>query len=65
LINWQLGPMPANQPKKAGYYRWQLLLQHTNRQLLQLILDNLIIDIEKWNETSKVRWSIDIDPINN
>lgn len=62
---WQFGPIPANQPKKAGYYRWQLLLQHTNRQLLQLILDKLVIDIEKWNETSKVRWSIDIDPMNN
>lgn len=62
---WQLGPMPANQPKKAGYYRWQLLLQHTNRQLLQLSLDKLVIAIEKWSEKSKVRWSVDVDPINN
>ncbi|SCB95205.1 primosomal protein N' [Gilliamella intestini] len=62
---WQLGPMPANQPKKAGYYRWQLLLQHTNRQQLQKILDQLLMDINKWTETSKVKWSIDVDPIDN
>ncbi|OCG44935.1 primosomal protein N' [Gilliamella sp. Fer1-1] len=62
---WQLGPMPASQPKKAGYHRWQLLLQHTNRQQLQQILDQLLITIAKWNETSKLRWSIDVDPIDN
>ncbi|OCG04747.1 primosomal protein N' [Gilliamella apicola] len=62
---WQLGPMPANQPKKAGYNRWQLLLQHTNRQKLQQILDQLIIAMEKWDEIPKVRWSIDVDPIDN
>ncbi|MCO6555661.1 MAG: primosomal protein N' [Gilliamella sp.] len=62
---WQLGPMPASQPKKAGYHRWQLLLQHTSRQQLQKILDQLLIVIGKWSETSKVRWSIDVDPIDN
>ncbi|OCG23854.1 primosomal protein N' [Gilliamella sp. wkB108] len=62
---WQLGPMPANQPKKAGYNRWQLLLQHSNRQVLQQILDQLLIAMQKWNEISKVRWSIDVDPIDN
>nr|WP_202983854.1 primosomal protein N' [Gilliamella sp. ESL0254] len=62
---WQLGPMPASQPKKAGYHRWQLLLQHTNRQHLQQILNQLLIEIGQWNETSKVRWSIDVDPIDN
>ncbi|OCG07475.1 primosomal protein N' [Gilliamella sp. wkB178] len=62
---WLLGPMPANQPKKASYYRWQLLLQHFNRQRLQQILEQLIIEMGTWNETSKVKWSIDIDPIDN
>ncbi|OCG46144.1 primosomal protein N' [Gilliamella sp. Choc5-1] len=62
---WQLGPMPANQPKKAGYYRWQLLLQHTNRQQLQKILNQLLMEINKWTETSRVKWSIDVDPIDN
>ncbi|MWN31766.1 MULTISPECIES: primosomal protein N' [unclassified Gilliamella] len=62
---WQLGPMPENHPKKAGYYRWQLLLQHTNRPQLQKILDQLLMEINKWTETSKVKWSIDVDPIDN
>ena len=62
---WQLGPMPASQPQKAGYNRWQLLLQHTNRQLLQQILDNLLTVVEQWDDVSKVRWSIDVDPIDN
>jgi primosomal protein N'' len=60
---WQVGPTQAIQPKKAGYNRWQLLLQHSNRQILQHILDQLLTNIEKWVETSKVRWSIDVDPI--
>lgn len=60
---WQLGPMPANQAKKADYHRWQLLLQHTNRKLLQEILDKLILNIEKWGESSRVRWNIDVDPV--
>ncbi len=62
---WQLGPMLASQPKKAGYNRWQLLLQHTNRQLLQQILDDLLTVIEQWSDSSKVKWSIDVDPIDN
>ena len=57
--------MLASQPKKAGYNRWQLLLQHTNRQLLQQILDELLTVIEQWSDSSKVKWSIDVDPIDN
>ena len=60
---WQLGPMPANQAKKADYHRWQLLLQHNNRTLLQQILDELLIIILNWNESSRVRWNIDVDPV--
>lgn len=62
---WQLGPMPANQAKKAGYFRWLLLLQHANRQILQQILDQLFVAMETWDDISKVRWSIDVDPIDN
>ena len=60
---WLLGPSPANQPKKAGYYRWQLLLQHGQRAKLQAILSELVIMIEKWPEAKNSRWSIDVDPI--
>lgn len=58
-----LGPMPASQPKKAGYHRWQLLLQTENRQSLQKILSQLLSVITSWDESKKIKWSIDVDPI--
>lgn len=60
---WILGPAPANQAKRAGYNRWQLLLQHTQRNKLQSALSQLVIEIESWPETKNLRWSIDVDPI--
>lgn len=60
---WIIGPMQANQPKRAGYHRWQLLLQHTQRAKLQSILSQLVIVIEQWSEAKNLRWSIDVDPI--
>ncbi|WP_392561341.1 primosomal protein N' [Orbus sturtevantii] len=60
---WLLGPSPANQPKRAGYNRWQLLLQHTERHKLQLVLSQLVREIEQWPEIKNLRWSIDVDPI--
>lgn len=62
---WQLGPIQSNQAKKAGYYRWQLLLQHTQRSKLQTILTDLVLMIETSKEAKNTRWSIDVDPIEN
>lgn len=62
---WILGPTTAIQARKAGYYRWQLLLQHHQRQQLHSILDQLLVEIESWTETNNIRWSIDVDPIDN
>ncbi|WP_301098994.1 primosomal protein N', partial [Otariodibacter sp.] len=33
-----LGPISSAMAKKAGYYRWQLLVQHPNRSALQKLL---------------------------
>lgn len=60
---WLLGPAPSNQPKRAGYNRWQLLLQHTQRNKLQLMLSQLVREIESWPEIKNLRWSIDVDPV--
>lgn len=60
---WILGPMPATQPKKAGLYRWQLLLQHQQRQILHHTINQLIKQIETWPEAKNIRWSIDSDPM--
>lgn len=62
---WQLGPVQASQPKKAGYNRWQLLLQHTNRTKLHAMLSQLVTLIEQWPEAKNLRWSIDVDPIDS
>lgn len=56
-----LGPMPAPFSKKAGQYRWQLLLQHPSRAALQQVLT------EFWryqgDQPTKVRWILDVDPL--
>ncbi|MFD0965934.1 primosomal protein N' [Seminibacterium arietis] len=56
-----LGPIPALFVKKAGYYRWHLLLQHQSRQQLQQILTYFRQDEPLKKE--KVRWFLDVDPI--
>lgn len=56
------GPVPAVMQRKKGVYRFQLLLQATNRQALHHFLDNWLAQIEMIPEAKKVRWSVDIDP---
>lgn len=55
-----LGPLPAPFSKKAGQYRWQLLLQHPSRRELQTALrDYQQANLEK---NSQVRLILDVDP---
>ncbi len=58
-----LGPVPAPMAKRAGRYRFQLLLQSDKRQDLHYLLDFLIPKIEKIKLAKKVRWSLDVDPV--
>lgn len=58
-----LGPIPAPMPRRAGRYRVQLLLQAQDRKLLQQFLTEVMPQIEKIKIKSKVRWSLDIDPV--
>lgn len=58
-----LGPVPAIMEKKAGRYRAQLLLSTQNRRYLHQILDQHINAISTLKLARKVRWSIDIDPV--
>lgn len=60
---WVLGPVSAPMAKRAGYYHFQLLLQNTSRKNLQMLLDQLIPQLYNAKEGKKVRWSIDIDPV--
>lgn len=58
-----MGPVPAIMEKKAGRYRAQLLLSTQNRRYLHQLLDQHIKAISALKLARKVRWSIDIDPV--
>lgn len=58
-----LGPVAAPMAKRAGLYRYQLLLQNTDRQVLQRLLDRLLPEIDKIKKEKSLRWSLDVDPV--
>lgn len=58
-----LGPIPAEMERRAGKYRFQLLLQSQQRALISNILHHALTSLEAIPEGRKVKWSIDIDPI--
>ncbi len=58
-----LGPAPAPMLKRAGSYRYQLLLQSPKRKYLHDTVDQLIPFINDLPGQNKIKWSIDIDPI--
>lgn len=58
-----LGPFPALMERRAGRYRAQLLIQANNRKQLQALLGCSIPQIENHPAAKKVRWSIDVDPM--
>jgi len=58
-----LGPVDAPMARKAGRYRAQLLLQSSDRQTLHKLLRELRPLLEQEPAARKVRWSIDVDPI--
>ena len=57
------GPYPAPLEQKAGRLRYQLLLQSRNRNLLLNALTPWIRDLESLPSSKKVRWSVDVDPL--
>jgi primosomal protein N' (replication factor Y) len=58
-----LGPVPAPMAKRASFYRYQLLMQSQQRNDLQTLLDKLMPELAKLKIAAKVRWSLDVDPI--
>jgi primosomal protein N' (replication factor Y) len=57
------GPVPAAMERRGGRYRAQLLLQSQHRGKLQLLLDQLALRLEQDRDSRRVRWSIDVDPV--
>ncbi len=57
------GPVPAAMEKKAGKFRYHLIIQAKSRKNLHLAISQLLLKIPDIEWQSKVRWSLDIDPI--
>src|SRR5699024_4322504 len=58
-----LGPAPAPMERRAGHYRAQLLLQGSSRAHLQQLLTAWVPELERLKTARKVRWSLDVDPV--
>ena len=57
------GPLPAPMPRRAGYQRAQLLLTSAQRRQLHAALDALMPPLYAAPDARKVRWSLDVDPV--
>jgi len=57
------GPVPAAMEKKAGKFRYHLIIQAKSRKELHYGILQLLALIPKNEWQGKVRWSLDIDPI--
>ena len=57
------GPIPAPMPKRAGMHRAQLILSAPNRRALHAALDAAVPALHALPEARKVRWSLDVDPV--
>ncbi|MBB3226264.1 primosomal protein N' (replication factor Y) [Luteibacter sp. Sphag1AF] len=57
------GPMPAPMPLRAGRHRAQLLIEATTRARLHAFLRPWQTALNALPTARKVRWSLDVDPI--
>jgi primosomal protein N' (replication factor Y) len=57
-----LGPVPAPMEKRAGRFRFQLLIQSNDRAALHNALQPWSVELESMDSGRRVRWSLDIDP---
>ena len=58
-----LGPMPSLMERRAKWYRAQLLLVTQQRAILHGAIDQQLQAISKIRKQGKLRWVIDIDPL--
>lgn len=57
-----IGPMPATMAKKAGKYRYHLIIQSNDRRALHQAVAKLLVLAPQYQQHNRVRWTIDIDP---
>jgi primosomal protein N' (replication factor Y) len=58
-----LGPVPAAMSKKAGRYHAQLLVEGADRASLHHFLQAWLPAVEQLPSVRRVRWALDVDPI--
>src|SRR5262249_36398903 len=58
-----LGPVPAAMAKRAGRYHAQLLIESAQRGGLHAFLDGWLPEVGQLKSARRVRWSLDVDPI--
>ena len=58
-----LGPVPAAMAKRAGRYHAQLLVESAARAPLHEFLEDWLPQVEALKSARRVRWSLDVDPI--
>jgi len=57
-----LGPVPAVMERRAGKYRFRLLLQADTRFILHKFLVSWVPQLYKIPARCRVRWHLDVDP---
>ncbi|MEK8089858.1 primosomal protein N' [Thermithiobacillus plumbiphilus] len=57
------GPLPAPMERRAGHYRAQLWLHAPRRETLAQALGPWLQAIEKLPSARRVRWTLDVDPV--
>ena len=57
------GPLPAPMPRRAGLQRAQLMLSSAQRRALHAALDAALPAIYALPAARRVRWSLDVDPV--
>jgi primosomal protein N' (replication factor Y) len=57
------GPLPPQLARRAGYQRAQLIVEAAERRPLGEALLGLLPAAHDWPEARRVRWSVDVDPL--
>jgi primosomal protein N' (replication factor Y) len=58
-----LGPVPAAMAKRAGRHHAQLLVESADRGALHRFLEGWLPEVEQLHSARRVRWALDVDPI--
>ncbi len=57
------GPLPAPMPRRAGYQRSQVIIESAERATMQAFLPDWLAGLRALKQARRVRWSIDVDPV--